>query len=422
MLNILQSKIKNAQTMLGKTLRYVFVTWSIGLLLILSGLFFLINDNPVSLSVTVISTGVVFWLLGSYLLLTKVVAFREKEHEKEALSKRLDDEYERIMVDADSMQNIQFDQIEGELSRVKSIQGDAIEGVISSFQGLESQSKNQLDLVTGLITLLATNDESEENKKSFREEATDMISMFIRSIEEMSDGSRHMVDAMNTMSVNINAIENLIGEIDGISSQTNLLALNASIEAARAGEAGRGFSVVADEVRSLSQRSGQFSKEIRTNYHEIEKTMSEAKNIVGKIAASDLTLTMNSKGRMDEMMSEIEEMNANITNELKNVSDIAEAITGNVELALLSMQFEDMTNQLLVHLNKRIDTLRNFSKASSLLRCDIKSANSKEMSKQLEENIGQLQAAMDVAHELSEKTLNNPVHQENMDDGGIDFF
>lgn len=421
-MKILDSIIFNAQAVLGKTMRHVFIAWSVGLILILAGVFFLIYDIFTYLTISVISVGIISLIMGNYLLLTKTVVHRKKEQEEEIILQRLEEEYERLMGEADNEQNIQFEQMEDELSRVKSIQGDAIDGVITSFQGLEAQSKNQLDLVTGLISLLATSSENEGGKKSFREEATDVISMFMQSIEDMSDGSRHMVDAMNAMSINISAIEKLVGEIDGISSQTNLLALNASIEAARAGEAGRGFSVVADEVRSLSQRSGQFSNEIRSNYHEIEKTMSEAKVIVGKIAASDLTLTMKSKGRMDEMMSEIEETNANIGNELKNVSNIAAEITTDVELALQSMQFEDMTNQLLVHLNKRVDTLRGFANASSLLRRDINGVNRNKVAGQLEEHISHLETVMSAAHELSEETSKNPVHQESMDDGDIDFF
>lgn len=421
-MNILQSVLKNAQAMFGKSMRSVFISWAIGFLMVLSATIFLISNSYTNLAITLLPIGIVFWLAGNYLILEKAVAYREKELDKKVVSEQLATEYENLMSDADGEQNLQFEQIEDELSRVKSIQGDAIEGVIKSFQGLDLQSKRQLDLVTHLISLLTTSNESQDGAKSFRQEATEMISMFTQSIQDMSDGSRHMVEAMSTMSVNINAIEKLVGEIDGISSQTNLLALNASIEAARAGEAGRGFSVVADEVRTLSQRSGQFSNEIRTNYHEIEKTMTDAKEIVGKIAASDLTLTMNSKGRMDEMMLEIERTNENIALELQNVSGISAEISNDVELALQSMQFEDMTNQLIVHLNKRLETLRGFAKASSLLRHDFNVENTVEITAQLEDHITHLQAVMAEAHELSEKTVKNPVHQESMDDGEIDFF
>lgn len=422
MMNILQSVLKNTQAMFGKSMRSVFISWFVGFILILSATVLFISGIYTNLAIMLLSVGIIFWLMGNYLILQKAVAYRENELDKKIVSGQLADEYESLMGDADDEQGLQFEQIEDELSRVKSIQGDAISGVIKSFQGLDLQSKRQLDLVTQLISLLTTSNESQDGAKSFRQEATEMISMFIQSIEEMSDGSRHMVDAMNTMSVNINAIEKLVSEIDGISSQTNLLALNASIEAARAGEAGRGFSVVADEVRTLSQRSGQFSNEIRTNYHEIEKTMIVAKDIVGKVAASDLTLTLNSKGRMDEMMLEIERTNENIALELQNVSGISAEISNDVELALQSMQFEDMTNQLIVHLNKRLETLRGFAKVSSLLRHDFNVENTSEIATQLESHIGHLQTVMAEAHELSEKTVKNPVHQESMDDGDIDFF
>jgi len=421
-MNILSAVSKNTQAMVGKNMRSVFLFWSIGVLFIGLSAYSVIGGYSNNVFLILLLSGVVSCVLGNYILLTKTVVYKENEVLDNQLESGLIKEYEKIMDESDSEQNIQFDQMEEELSRVKSIQGDAISGMITSFQGLEKQSKVQLEMVSRLISLLTDESNVDDSSKSFREEATEMIALFSTSIQEMSNGSMHMVDAMNNMGVNITEIEKLLSEIDGISSQTNLLALNASIEAARAGDAGRGFAVVADEVRGLSLRSSQFSGEVRKNYQEIENTMKEAKLIVGKLASGDLTLVMNTRNRMDEMMNELDQTNERISSELNNISGIASEISGDVELALLSMQFEDMTNQLLEHMNKRVQTLRGFSVASSSLRHDFNIVKRADVAQHLEEHINHLRSTMANAHEISEQTIKNPVHQESMDDGEIEFF
>ncbi len=329
--------------------------------------------------------------------------------------------YEQILTNADHEMSQQFIQLDDEVSRLESIQTDAIGELFASFSGLGEQSQVQISLVTDLIHSLEEPENNSEHK-GFRDEATELIALFVSSIQSMSEGSLHLVDSMNSMNENINSVQNLLGEIDGISKQTNLLALNAAIEAARAGEAGRGFAVVADEVRALSGRSADFSSQIRENYHQILATMNEAKSTIGKLASSDLDLTLTSQNRMEELMSELESQNSLVSHKLADISDISTVIQASVDQSLLGLQFEDMTKQLLTHMSSRIAVVKSFIDAISLFRQDFSLAQRADLEESTEQHLKKLSDAMDIAHQLSEQTLNNPVTQDSMDDGEIEFF
>lgn len=135
---------------------------------------------------------------------------------------------------------------------------------------------------------------------------SDELTKFVHSIKSAS----HTVEDLNQSSEEIKAIVDLI---HSISSQTNLLALNASIEAARAGEAGRGFSVVADEIRKLAEETSVSAKKIS--------------DIV--ISISDKT--MNVKTSMDELVDNTkvqEESMETLKDELKEILNVT-AVTLN---------------------------------------------------------------------------------------------
>ena len=329
--------------------------------------------------------------------------------------------YDAILNDADTEMSQQFMQLDDEVSRLEGIQSGAIKELFDGFTALGEQSQLQIAMVTDLIQSVEDTG-GEQEHKGFKEEATELIALFVTSIQKMSNGSLHLVDSMNSMNENINAVQSLLGEFDSISAQTNLLALNAAIEAARVGEAGRGFSVVAGEMRTLSTRSAGFSSQIKDNYQQILVTMNDAKSIIGQLASNDLDLTLTSQNRMEELMIELETQNKQVSEKLVEISDISTCIQGSVDQSLLGLQFEDMTKQLLAHMSSRIEVATHFMSAVSTLRQDFSLVQRCEFEESTEQHLQKLIDAMDVAHQLSEQTINNPVTQDSMDDGEIEFF
>jgi methyl-accepting chemotaxis protein len=155
-------------------------------------------------------------------------------------------------------------------------------------------------------------------------------------IEQLADSATSASSSIESLSAEIHNIGTVLGVIKSVAEQTNLLALNAAIEAARAGEQGRGFAVVADEVRALAKRTQQSTEEIERLVSALRSAAQasvqqiQSSGELVKLAVSDALQTESALGSIAAAVSLIQQMNQQIAAAAEEQSSVAEEINRSV--------------------------------------------------------------------------------------------
>jgi len=173
----------------------------------------------------------------------------------------------------------------------------------------------------------------------------EVVNRTVVRINDLADEVGQAAGTIEQLAQDSERVGGVLDVIRGIAEQTNLLALNAAIEAARAGEQGRGFAVVADEVRTLAGRTQQSTQEIQAM---IERLQSRAKNAVdamsrGQVVAgegvSEAALAGESLESISHSVNSIRDVNAQVASAAEEQSAVAEEIKRNVgHIAAISEQ------------------------------------------------------------------------------------
>ncbi len=152
----------------------------------------------------------------------------------------------------------------------------------------------------------------------------------VESIKHMENSSKELSASLETLGAQVTDIGQIMSVINDIADQTNLLALNAAIEAARAGEAGRGFAVVADEVRKLAESTMQATKQVGTAIKNIQKGTAENRSAM-EMASNAVAKSTELAEKAGQAIEKIEKLVVNTADNLRNIAAASEEQSATAE-------------------------------------------------------------------------------------------
>ncbi len=246
-------------------------------------------------------------------------------------------------------------QLASAAEELNSVTDESARGLTQQNNEIE-QAATAVNEMTSAVEEVARNavstSEASQNATQSAGDGRDMVQETVAAIERMTGDVQSTASLIGDLANESRDIGKVLDVIRGLADQTNLLALNAAIEAARAGEAGRGFAVVADEVRALAHRTQQSTSEIERMIGSIqsgtEHAVDSMRNSTER-AESTLTIARNAGQSLDTINSainEINERNLVIASAAEEQAQVAREVDRNlVNIRDLSVQSTTGANQ-----------------------------------------------------------------------------
>jgi methyl-accepting chemotaxis protein len=316
----------------------------------------------------------------------------------------------------------QYGNIQNENDQLRSILSNAIENLISSFTRLEKDASRQHEVAIELTG---------DKKESLSESSARSVS-FATLFTTIDQVMKKLLDAAVTNQGDADLVAeqtrktrhdfqqvlNLLGEVKKIADQTNLLAINAAVESARAGAAGRGFAVVAEEVRNLSIRSNRFSDEIDKTVRSISEALGGVESSVVSLAEKSGALVDEERQKISDLMLQAREYQNLVGSSAQEITTLSKSLSSSVGQAVTSLQFQDMSSQIIDTVNKRLDSSKSL--LENLVNLPEHAIH--EPAQPQHSHLHRLTGLLASAMELVQDYHHNPVSQKSMDEGEIELF
>jgi len=394
--------------------------WGLLLTIVVAAVFYVFEPAAA------LSGGIAFVLLGLGWRAVALMLSRPAEARaasgKAVEEQALISEFRNLLKETSEQFSSQFEVARSEIGRVQTLLSEAIEDLTVSFQGMHDQTEQQRH-VTLSVTTGSTEGDSTVQFDTFIRDTSAVMQRVVDSVIGNSKLGMELVELTDRIASHAQQVQAILSEIGSIAKQTNLLALNAAIEAARAGEAGRGFAVVADEVRDLSGRTTQFSQQINTLMQGMQTSVKQTESAIKSMASQDMNFALESKQQVEDIIHAMEGQNLARIQALGALGSSAATVEILVGKAITALQFQDMVSQLLGHIARRVDALdevmRQFSALGEVLEREAQTTDVSAAISSLRDEQNRVSA---VLRTIEAKTVNNPVDQKAMTQGDIELF
>ncbi|RLU03569.1 MAG: chemotaxis protein [Ketobacter sp.] len=230
-------------------------------------------------------------------------------------------------------------------------------------QGMTDLSQRFSDIHDRLQVAIETSQQTasglsgQEGLGQIIENADQALNQIIVNLRSTIESRDLMLGEISKLSQITEELRIMGAEVAGIASQTNLLALNAAIEAARAGEQGRGFAVVADEVRTLSNRSGETGSRITQRIEQVNQALESTLATATQFAEQESDILKQAEVTIGEVLKKFHGAGTQIVNSSQVLEQESAQVRSNVEDVLVALQFQDRVSQILGHVMTDMDKL-----------------------------------------------------------------